>query len=209
MIKPRNFLVGILALVTAQVFVGPASAQAHVETAQRFIATVTNQAINVLSDQGLSEAELERRLRSVLVENLAVTVIGRFVLGRFWNTSTVDEKREFLRLFEDVTVSTWSSRLSALNGQRFTVVGATNVESPNPDFRIALVRTTFGNGAEQFDVNWAVVTSNNIFKVTDVVISGVSLAQAQRDDFGAVLRDNGGNLSALNDILRARRDAAG
>lgn len=184
-----------------------AAAQDHVEPSKDFIATVTDEAINALTEQGVPEGELEQRLRAVLVENLAVNRIAQLVVGRFWRTSSETDKREFLELFQDVTVKAWSGRLGLLEGQRFTVLSAQNIDSQDPNLSFAFVRTTFGSGADQLPVDWQVATANNIFKVTDVIVSGVSLVQAQKDEFDAILRQNGGSLSALNDLLRERREA--
>ncbi len=206
----RSKVFGVVAglvLTVATVFSGPVTAQDHVDTSMDFIAAVTDDAVNSLTEAGLSKSELEERLSNVLVENLAVNIIGRFVLGRNWNASTDQEKSEFLQLFQDVTVRAWSGRLGDLGGQRFTVIGAKNLDNPNPQLNFALVRTTFGSGADQLPVEWQVAAQNNVFKVTDVVVSGISLVQAQRDEFEAVLRQNNGSVSALNDLLRERRDA--
>lgn len=200
----RSTLAG-LTLALALVISLPAVAQDHVDLSMDFIATVTDDAVNSLTETGLSKDELEERLRIVLVENLAINIIGRFVLGRNWTTSTDQEKAEFLQLFREVTVRAWSGRLGDLGGQRFTVIGAKKLENPNPNLEFALVRTNFGRGDEQLVVEWQVAVQNNVFKVTDVVVSGVSLVQAQRDEFSAVLRQNDGSVSALNDLLRERR----
>ncbi|MCZ6764578.1 MAG: ABC transporter substrate-binding protein [Alphaproteobacteria bacterium] len=204
---PR-LLFGFWVIVAVAGLGAEAVAQPHVETSKLFIAAVTDEAINALTEKGVGEAELEERLRSVLVANLAVNNIGRVVLGRYWKSSTDADKREFLQLFQEVTVRAWSGRLGALEGQRFTVVSASDLENPNPNLRFAFVRTTFGTGSDQLPVDWQVATSNDVFKVTDVFVSGVSLVQAQKDEFDAVLRDNDGSLAALNDLLRERRDAA-
>jgi len=204
----KNITIAVLVLIAGGLgFAGPAASQAHVESSKDFIASVTDQAINTLTQNGVPEAELEERLRSVLIDNLAVNVIAQVVLGRHWRTSSDVDKQEFLVLFKDVTVKAWSGRLGLLEGQRFTVLSASDLENPNPNLKFAFVRTSFGNGSDQLPVDWQVATANNVFKVTDVFVSGVSLVQAQKDEFDAVLRENGGELSALNDLLRERRSA--
>jgi phospholipid transport system substrate-binding protein len=197
-----------VATVAFTVVAKPVAAQNHLETSARFIAGVTDEAINALTSKGLSESQLEERLRSVLVDNLAVNNIGRIVLGRYWTGSSDQEKREFIQLFQDVTVRAWGGRLGELGGQRFTVVSASNLDNPNPDIRFALVRSTFGSGGDQLPVDWQVAESNSILKVTDVFVSGISLVQAQKDEFEAVLRQNGGSVAALNDMLRERQIAS-
>ena len=205
----NGYFFGFCTVLAVFGFVGGAAAQEHVESSRAFVAEVTEQAAIALTEQGLSDAQLEERLRGVLVENLAIRNISRFVLGRFWNNNSNEDKLAFFELFEDVTVKSWAGRLGLLGGQRITVLGAVDIGTRDPNIKGALVRSTFGSGSDQLSVDWQVMTARNVSKVTDVVVSGISLVQAQKDEFEAVLRQNGGDLDALNEILRARRAGGG
>jgi phospholipid transport system substrate-binding protein len=58
-------------------------------------------------------------------EDFDITALGRFVLGRFWRVFNPLQQEEFLRLFEDYVVLTYSDRLSeyAGNGSRPSATG--------------------------------------------------------------------------------------
>ena len=66
------------------------------------------------------------RFRELFREDFDITGLGRFVLGRFWRVFDPLEQQEFLRLFEDYVVLTYSDRLSeyAGNGYRPRATGS-------------------------------------------------------------------------------------
>jgi phospholipid transport system substrate-binding protein len=74
-----------------------------------FINALGNQ-LQVVARNGSPEQTLIG-LRELLREDFDVPVLGRFVLGRFWRIFTPSEKQEFLELFENYVVFTYSERL--------------------------------------------------------------------------------------------------
>jgi phospholipid transport system substrate-binding protein len=66
--------------------------------------------LQVITRNGSPEQTL-RGLRELLREDFDVPALGRFVLGRFWRILTPSEQQEFLGLFENYVVFTYSERL--------------------------------------------------------------------------------------------------
>ena len=59
-----------------------------------------------------SAAERQREFRELFDEDFDVPSLGRFVLGRLSQIMTAQEQHEFLGLFENYVVVTYSDRLS-------------------------------------------------------------------------------------------------
>jgi phospholipid transport system substrate-binding protein len=59
-----------------------------------------------------SPAERQREFRELFDEDFDVPSLGRFVLGRLSQIMTAQEQQEFLGLFENYVVVTYSDRLS-------------------------------------------------------------------------------------------------
>ena len=80
------------------------------------------QAVNTIASPELRLGRFHELFR----EDFDITGLGRFVLGRFWQVFTPPQQQEFLRLFEDYVVRTYSDRLSeyAGNGYRPRAIGS-------------------------------------------------------------------------------------
>ena len=53
-------------------------------------------------------------------------------------------------------------------------------------------------------VNWRVASAGEIYKITDVIVEGISMANTQRDEFASLVRKNG-----LNGFLAILREQSG
>ena len=186
----------------------PAVAQVHVERSVQFIEDLSTDTIALLKNESLTDEERRDRFYALFVDRFAVNTIGRFLLGRSWRTASEAERREYMALFQDVTVNQWSSLVSEnFTGQTISVMRAINVDTPNPRQKAALVRTEILDGDDVLAlVDWTVASVGDVYKITDVTVSGVSLLTTQRDEFEQILRTNNGNVSALNALLRQRRE---
>jgi phospholipid transport system substrate-binding protein len=75
--------------------------------------------------------------------------------------------------------------------------------------RNTIVSTAIGrpNDPPPTPVDWRVLDTQNGFKITDVSISGISLALSFREQFAAVIDHSSGRLSVLVSMLRSKLDA--
>ena len=82
------------------------------------------------------------------------------------------------------------------------------MKSSRPDENVALVGSTIVSDPEsRFDVNWRVANKDQLYLITDVLVEGVSLANTHREEFGSVIRRQGG-VDGLLEFMRAKRDGA-
>ncbi len=142
---------------------------------------LVGQAINVIVDKNLTEAERETKFRSLLQSGFDIPRISRWVLGTYWNASTADQRKEFSRLFEDWIVRTYSARFREYSGEKIQVTGT---RSEGPTTTVVVSQFTSPSGAPPAKVEWVVrKSSDNNYTVIDVSVEGVSMAQdaARRD----------------------------
>jgi len=180
-------------------------ADSHTEASAQFINTLAEQAITTITDSALSVEERRARFRDLFREGFAVSGIARFVLGRYWRKASDTERDEYLKLFEDVIVSTWADRFSQYSGQKFEVNGAHPAPSASDSENVALVESRFFvDATTPVRIEWRVASRGDLFKIVDVSVEGISMANTQRDEFNSVIRKGGGEVSALLDELRSR-----
>ncbi len=194
-------------LVALIIAVAPARADDHLVASSDFIRALTDRAISKLTAEGQTTEMRREQFRDLFREGFAINGIARFVLGRYWRRASEAHRTEYMALFEDVIVNTWADRFSEYSGQKFQVNNAVNAPSAHQSERVAIVRTVFFLDAQTpVSVDWRVASRGDIYKITDVSVEGISMANTQRAEFASVIRSNGGELPPLLEILRKNRD---
>jgi phospholipid transport system substrate-binding protein len=157
-----------------------------------------------------SSASREQRLagfHQLFREDFDIPGLGRFVLGRFWRIFTPTEQQEFLGLFENYVVLTYSEKLSDYTGDggRPSVTGCRR----DPDGVTVSSQIIRGSGAYQpIQVDWRLTAQNGSYKVSDIVIDGLSMAANGRSQLEGVVERNGGRPQAILAVMRQQIDGA-
>ncbi len=172
---------------------------------------LVGQAINVIVDKNETEDQREAKFRSLLQDGFDIPRISRFVLGRYWNGATEDQRKQFSQLFEDWIVRTYAARFGQYSGEKIQVTGT---RSEGPATTVVVSQFVSPSGAPPAKVEWVVRKSgDNDFTVVDVSVEGVSMALTQRDEIAAVADRNGGTVDGLNramqDKIKGAAAAAG
>lgn len=195
-------------VVALIIVVAPARADQHLVPSSEFIQSLADRAIATLTAEDQTPEMRREKFRSLFREGFAINGIARFVLGRYWRRATEDDRTEYLALFEDVIVNTWADRFSSYSGEKFTVQNAVDAPSAHEAESVAIVRSLFFSDPQtQIRIDWRVASRGDIYKITDVMVEGISMANTQRDEFSSVIRSNSGQIDALLEILRKKRDS--
>lgn len=201
MLSRRSASIFLLAFVAAAsvALVRPADAVAADSGPATFISEVGQKAINSLTGPQLSDEEREARFRDILNEAFKVDLIARFTLGRYWRLATDQQKKEYERLFEDFIVQAYAARFKEYSGETFSVGRVRDIND-----REKLVQSTLTlKDGRQIPVQWR-VRSDGSYMIVDVMVEGVSMAITQRDEFAAIINQNGGRVEGLLAALRQK-----
>ena len=170
----------------------------HTDGAAKFIDALAQQAINVLRDDSDSLKQREHNFRSLLSRGFDLPFIGRFVLGRHWRQATAQQRSDYLNLYSEFLLKTYSRRLSGFSGEKFAIAGARPAGK-----RDVMVRTLIKRpNAPVIKADWRVRVKDGQYKIIDVSVEGVSMAVTQRAEFAAVVRSHG--MDGLLQALRMR-----
>ncbi len=170
-------------------------------SAERFITSLADKAITKLAGEDVTREKRAQRFRSLLAEHFAVDTIGRWVLGRHWRKATEGEREEYLGLFEDLLVITYAERFTKYSGE--TLVISKSVVNGDQDI-VVYSSLNRAEGLQPLKVNWRVRERDGSFKITDIIVEGISMGQTQRSEFASVIRQNGGDIENLLSLLRKR-----
>ena len=125
--------------------------------------------------------------------------IAAFALGQYLRTPTPEQKAEYRELVETFIVKVYVTRLSDYNDEKLDVLGVKTKGDSQP---IVNSEIKFYNVRQPVTVDWWLIRKNGDFKIFDVNVVGVWLAQEQRSTFTTVIRNNGGDFNALLTHLR-------
>ena len=188
----------ILAVIVAAWGGSSAAGETAPGKAKAFMGGLSGQALKVLRADGVPLGDKEKRVRSLLAENIDIDQIGRFVLGRALRKASAEHRDQFRILFREFVLRTYARRLGSYSGQAFEIVGARPVGK-----RDVLVSTRLSRpGGPPIELGWRVRNGPNGHKILDVVVSGISMAVTQRSEFRSVLSKRG--MEGLIKLLRAQ-----
>ena len=147
-------------------------------------------------------------MEALIAETFDVPRIARTVLGPVAYKSLGDAKRQsYVKLFTRYIVATQAHRLSAKDGQSFSV------EGQRDGARRSIIVDGLYSEADGTEtrVSYVLTREPEVWRIVDVIVDGaVSEVSLRRSEFAAVVRDEGvdGLLDALNvKIAELRSDA--
>ena len=165
---------------------GAANAEVNAQKAEDFIKQVTTEGIEEIINSDVSSEEKDARFAKLFNEYLDLDFIGRFVLGRYWKTSTPKQRTAFIDVYREMNIKTWSKRFDDSANQIFV-----NTEVP------------MEQGAPA-KVVWRVKETDGKFKVVDIIIENVSLAITARNEYTAYIKKSPDGVDGLIANLRQK-----
>lgn len=164
----------------------------------KFVKSLGDDAIEVLSSPNTDTSERRRRYRELLDQGFAVDTIGRFALGRYWRIATPKQQSEYLVLFREFVLETYATRLDNFAGETFDVIEA----QPLDDMDTMVATEIPLPDGPRIRVDYRVRAREDGYKIVDVLVEGVSLITTQRAEFSSIVNRIG--IEGLLDLLRER-----
>ncbi len=179
----------------------PVHAEIKGTDAENFIKKTTQQGIEELINSNVSEIEKKARFTKLFNEDLDLDFIGKFVLGRYWKTSSQQQRTDFIDVYRKLNIQTWSERFNEFKGKHFEFLGTEKSKSTDQIFVNTQVPMDEGAPAS---VKWRVKETNGRLRIVDIIIENVSLAQTARSEYTAYIKKSPNGIDGLIKDLRAR-----
>lgn len=173
--------------------------------AAKYVQDVANRAIGILSDKSLAPEQHTQDYHAILHDSFDLPTIGRFVIGRSWNSATPEQQKEYMTLFEELVVKIYADRLTSYKGENVRVTGARQENDKDSVVSSEIVHPS--TGAPPTHMDWRVRQKGDKFAIIDVVIEGVSQSVSQREEYAAVINRDGGKIDGLLAQMRTQLQA--
>lgn len=171
------------------------------DAAVKMVETVTKEGVEKIINSNSSQEEKNKVFKQLFTENLDLDFIGRYVLGRYWRTATVQQRKEFITLYKDFNVKVWSKRFDEFKNKKFVFNGTSSANNPNQVFVNTKVPMSEGNPVS---VKWRVNNVNGKLKIIDIIIENVSLAQTARNEYTSFIAKSPKGIEGLLENLRQK-----
>lgn len=189
-------------LFSALLIIGVAEANAEDEAWKTdptaFINHFAQAGIDDILTADIETVEKTARFRTLFNDGFDIPAISRFVLGRTWRRASDTEKQEFLDVFEDVIVYTWSRRFNEYTGQTINVLGT----SPDGETGTLVDSVIVDDAGQTIAAQWRLRQRDEGLRIVDIIIEGVSMAITYRQDYASVIRQNGGIPGLLAELRK-------
>jgi len=164
-----------------------------------FIRTLGNQALEVIRDNSFPHQK-QVYFQQLFRQDFDLPGISRFVLGPYWRAASEQERQEFQQLFEHHLIRTYGPRLAGYRGEALSVTGSRS----DPYGAIVTSQIIRPHGAPPIEIDWRLSVCDGVYKISDIVIAGVSMAVTQRTEFAQVIQRNGGQVESLLAMMREK-----
>lgn len=126
-----------------------------------------------------------------IVPYVDFTEMSRWVLGRnAWNNATPAQQQMFVKEFKTMVVNSYAKSLLAFTNQTVEFLPNRNQSSEG---RTQVNSVIKGAPRGDIHIDYRLIQSGNGWKVYDIIIEGVSLAQGYRAQFAETLQSGGMN----------------
>jgi phospholipid transport system substrate-binding protein len=114
--------------------------------------------------------------------------MSSWVLGKYWRTATPKQRQEFTEQFRTLLVRTYAKSLSSYTDNKITYLPFRS----SPDQTDVKVRTEVDQpGGFPIPIDYDLHLQDDVWKVFDVTIDGVSLVTNYRTTFANQIRQDG------------------
>ncbi len=185
----RHSLVLLLALA--------APAIAAPSTPRMVVEKMANQVLATLRGDSATTEERRTKVESIIYEHVDFTTLSRLVLARNWRTLNDEQKAEFMVEFKKHLSDTYGENVDNYRNESVEVLSERKEKRGDVTVKSKIVR----GGTDDILVDYRLRQRDDVWRIIDVVIEGVSLVANFRSQFQDIV-SNGG----VEKLLRLLRE---
>ena len=146
-------------------------------------------------DQNLSKDLKISKLKIIALKTVDIKGIGFYSLGKYRKNISDQKKEEYLEIFTQYFLKTFSSRLAQYSDPKIIVNSQKKLNDKYTMVSSTLIAT---DDKPEVKVDWRVITKDpDNPLIIDLIIEGVSLAKVQKQEFYSIIQSNDGDINAL------------
>jgi phospholipid transport system substrate-binding protein len=177
-----------------------ADAAKKLNTEEQFISDLGNNVIKLIRSTD-DMAKKKEHFRQLLQTSFDMNSIGKFVLSRSWKQANDQQKSEFMKLFEQNMVDTYTSQFNQYKDEAIVVQGSRKDE----DGATWVNCKVQGPAREPINIRWKLYEKEGKLKVYDINVNEVSMCITHRSEYSSIIGSRGGKVEGLLQALRENK----
>ncbi|WP_417355006.1 MlaC/ttg2D family ABC transporter substrate-binding protein [Gallaecimonas pentaromativorans] len=153
--------------------------------------------LKIAQNKDQPEAQRKEALQSVIGQYVDLQACSQRVLALYWRQASDEQKRAFMKVFEQVLTNTYFTLL-----QNYTNEAVTFKSEDIQRKRYATVESIVLSQGKEIPVNYLLLQRNDQWKIYDFMAEGVSVVRSFSSDYQGILRTKG--IDGLIDTLKAK-----
>lgn len=153
--------------------------------AQKFIDSVASQVLDVIKTNDSTAGKMTK-LEGIFSGAVDIPYVGKFVLGRHWNTATPQQQKDYLAAYQPFVIKNYAGKLTKYSGQNYKLKNARG-----DDGQYVVTMEIVDPGNPSVFVDYTMREDNKSYKVIDIAVEGVSLRATQRSEFNSIVNSKG------------------
>jgi phospholipid transport system substrate-binding protein len=168
---------------------------------ESFVQNTSSRVITLLKSHTSDESK-QKQLTQMFLQVMDADWIGKFVLGKHWQTLSDDQKRTYLKNYRQYLIDSYVPKFRQYNDQAINVKGIKDLGRGQYLVVTDIVSTSSNTDTK---VEYRIQASGGSYRIHDIVAEGVSLLTTQRSEFSSIMSNEG--FDALNDRLLSRSNS--
>ena len=180
--------------------VNSALSDSKILSPEDYVTYIAQETLDVLGNKNKSTDEKVENITNIFLSNLAVREISLFVLGPYRRNLDSVQKTKYINLIKRFVSEIYSIRLASFPSGDFSILSSTDNGRSG-----VIVKTSirFLNDPNPTKIDWRLIKKQDgNFKIFDIRVVGIWMAQEQRSTFTSFLSKNNGNIDKLMDRLK-------
>ena len=170
---------------------------------KQFIQEIVDETKKILVDSNSKEFKT-KKLSEIALKTVDIKGVAYYTLGNYRKELNDKQMQEYLNLFEKYFLKTFTSRLTDYSEPKIDVLSA---EVLNPKYTIVKSLLLGTDKKPEVNIEWRVYTKNpDKPLIRDLIIEGLSLARAEKEQFASVIETNNGDITKLFITLKEFTD---
>jgi len=178
----------ILMLTLSLLCAAPVVLAASPDEARQFVDKVGQRVLSVMNGSG-NQGQKKQQLRQLFIENVDIAWMGRFVLGRGWQQASEADRVRYSAAYKEYLLARYTNNFADYTGSKYTITDAKAEE--DGQFIVNMQIKSPERQNQDTLAGYRVRTVGGQFKITDIIVEGVSLITTERSEFASVMGQKG------------------
>ena len=174
------------------------------QSASEWVEGISNQALVILGNDSLTDLNKMEYLENIFIKSLDIKRVSLFILGPYRRNLKPSESSQYFDAIKNFISNVYAKRLSSYPSGSIEI---TKTEDKGKRGIIVSSIITFNDRPNPISIDWWIIpSSTSLYKVFDIRISGIWMAQEQRSTFTSFLSRNNGNILNLIKKIESQKN---